>query len=662
MNLSIKWKIIGIVAIIIVFGLGSLAAISSYVISNKTKDSVVEESKAMVAHLSNNVETFLGTYENALLTYSESDEIQSYILENNALFDEADQLLRTDLSSFMNHYEEASGIYFAQADNILFEPHFDGVEDVDAPSRIWYQNSMENPESVVWTEPYVDTATGEYAITGAKAVYVEGEIAGVLAVDLLLQSLTTMISSTDLGYEGYPIILDGAGAAIVHPSMAGENMSDQPFVEQMSSEDKPTVLTTAVDGKDSIITYQRIPDVGWSIGIVYEADNLQLVAKEIQQIIFIITVLILGVTFAVLYYFISRMVKPLYMLGTLMGRVADGDLSVHIDVKSRDEIGRLSHHFNAMISQMKHIIQVVKESSVHVEERSHHLSAMAEETSASAVEVANAVNEIASDASSSSEHADAVTEQLASLGEKINLVNERSMEVEAVSLEATELNAGGREKMGDLLASFQGSESELGQMATVITQLEEKILAISSIMDTISSISAQTNLLALNASIEAARAGEHGKGFAVVAEEVRKLAEQSALATEQVKTTITKLQQESHHVTARMNGMQQTFNHSGDVVKTTSELFIALANCIDRINATFESVHEEVAGVNRYKDEVLYTVQKMADAAQASAAACEEVSAASDEQLTAIHSVAESSEQLNNLSNELAVAVNRFKL
>ena len=662
MKLSIKWKIIGIVAMILVFGLGSLFLISSIVISQKTEKNVIEESKTIVGQLSTNVETFLGTYEKALFTYAASDEVVTYVNDHTTPFDEADGLLRTDLATFLTHYEEAYSIYFAQDDHILFEPYFDGAQEVDAKTRPWYNQSIENPDEVFWTEPYIDAATGEYTITGSKAVIADGKIIGVLGVDLLLQSLTDMVSSTDLGYGGYPVILDAAGTAVVHPSLAGKSMADEPFVKQMTKTEKPTELSTEIDGEGSIFVYKSIPAVNWSIGIVYKDANLQTIARDMQRIILILTGVILAVTFIVLFYFISRMVKPLYTLGTMMGRVAKGDLTVQIEVKNRDEIGRLAHHFNEMIRQMKHIIHVVKESSVNVEARSHHLSAMAEETSASSIEVAKAVNEIAADASNSSEYADTVTGQLTSLGEKINVVNERSTDVETVTTEAARLNTGGREKMGELLTSFDSSEDELKQMAAVITQLEQKISSIDSIMDTISTISAQTNLLALNASIEAARAGEHGKGFAVVAEEVRKLAEQSATATEQVKTTITQLQQESFHVTGRMHEMQDTFTHSGEVVKTTSELFTDLSNCIDRINASFESVHEEINTVNQYKDDVLQTVQKMADAAQASAAACEEVSAASDEQLTAIHSVAESSEELNNLSNELAVAISRFTL
>ena len=131
---------------------------------------------------------------------------------------------------------------------------------------------------------------------------------------------------------------------------------------------------------------------------------------------------------------------------------------------------------------------------------------------------------------------------------------------------------------------------------------------------------------------------------------------------DRVKDTITQLQDVAHVVTDRMNNMQHTFNNSREVVSTTSDLFANLATSIDRINESFVAVHHEINSVNRYKDEVLYTVEKMAHTAQTSAATCQEVSAASDEQLSAIHSVAVASEQLNNLSNDLATAVSRFKL
>lgn len=662
MKLSVRWRIIGIVGLIVILGLGSLATISSIVITNKTEESVVEQSQSIVDQLTVNVSSLLTSYENVLKTYASSDEVITYANENQAYADAADTILRTDFSTFINSYSEAAAIYFATGSRTLFEPHFDGIEDIDISSRSWFNEAKANPDEVFWSDPYIDSVTNEYAITGSYAVKDGNTVVGIVGVDILLASLVDMTSSVSLGYEGYPVILDQNGTAIVHPTKTGESLQNLAYVEHIQQASGAGTLYENVDDAKSIIVHQSLPTVGWSIAAVYNENNLHAIANDIQKIIFAITVVILAVTFGVLYFFISRIIRPLYEMGTLMERVADGDLNVEIHIKTHDEIGRLAHHFNNMIAEMKKLIRMVKLSSENVEDRSQHLSAMAEQTSASATMVSTAVNDIAIGATNSSEQADAVTAQSFTLGEKINMMNETSLEAETITHQARSLNNDGRTKMQQLLTSFSHSEQEFSQMTGVISQLEQKVGSIEIVMNTISGISTQTNLLALNASIEAARAGEHGKGFAVVAEEVRKLADESAHATEQVRLTVQQLQAESNTVAQRMNDMQQAFQTSSTVVEATSEVFTQLTNCIDRINDSFVAVHHEIDGVNRYKDKVMQTIEEMAMTAQTSAAACEEVSASSDEQLSAIHSVAVTSEELNTLSNELATAVRQFKI
>lgn len=663
MKLSVRWKIIGIVITIVVLGLGSLATVSSIIISNKTEEAVIDQSKPIVDQLSENVQSILNTYGNALMMIANSDEIEHYFTNNIELFNESDATLRTDFQAFLNTYSNAAGIYTATADHIMYEPHFDGLEDLDPQARPWFQLGMENPDEVVWTEPYLDAATGNFTITGVKGIYVNNEQIGIIAADILLNDLTTMVSNMELGYEGYPVILDNKGMAIVHPNAAGEDISNEPYAQKLLQSTSSSHSFEAQIGQaQHIIISKKIDNVGWTVATVYDQQSVNSIANDIQKIIFIVTIIILAVTFVVLYFFISKIIAPLYTLGTLMGRVSKGDLTVHIDVKSQDEIGRLAHHFNAMIEEMKVIISVVKNSSDQVEDRSQHLSAMAEETSASSVQVTESINAIATTATSTSEQADAVINQSTSLSEKIDNMNSLSNNVEITTQEASKLNIGARDKMGSLMDSFHANEQELIEMTNVITTLEHKIGAIDTIMDTISSISAQTNLLALNASIEAARAGEHGKGFAVVAEEVRNLAEQSAEATEVVKQTITELQGQSHQVTLRMNEMQNSFNDSNEVVNSTNDMFMELSHLIDNVNTSFISVQTEIESVNKYKDRVLETIEEMAMNSETAAAACQEVSAATDEQLYAIQSVAEASEELNQLSADLATAVSKFKI
>lgn len=662
MKLSIRWKMIGLVIAIVVVGLGSLATISSVVITKKTEETVVDQSKPLVSQLSDNVSNILDKYEMALLTYAQSDEVIDYLRNNEQLFDDYDDAVRTNFATFLSHYDDASGIYTATPSHVLYEPHFDGVKDIVPTERPWFTNAFENPDNIYWTEPYMDTATKEFTITAAKGVKYGNEVIGVIGVDILLSSLTSMVSSLEVGYEGFPIIVDENGVALVHPTKAGENISKETYIKKLLSLSEPANFTESVDNITSIIIGTKIDSVNWSVATVYEENKVQAVTKDMQAIITTITLAIMIVMFIVLYFTISKIIRPLYTLGTLMGRVAKGDLTVHIDINSKDEVGRLAHHFNDMITQMKHIIAVVKNSSAKVEDRSQHLSAMAEETSATSTQVAMSVNEIATSANSSSEQADTVNQQSNSLSDKINNMSELSYGVEKITREAAVLNENGKSKMDKLLESFDANEAELLQMSDVIRQLEIKISAIDTVMDTISSISTQTNLLALNASIEAARAGEHGKGFAVVADEVRKLAEQSAASTETVKATITELQQESHAVTVRMQQMQKSFNISSDEVGSTNEMFNELSQLIEHINESFIGVHKEIDSVNKYKDCVIETIDELSLNAQTTSAACKEVSASFDEQLQAIQSVAVASEELNQLSSELAEAVGRFKV
>lgn len=663
MKLSIKWRIIAIVLLIVIAGLGSLATISSIVIQNKTEDTVVTQSKTLVTQVSSNIMNFLAGYEQGIKQLASSENVRTFSKADRTYNSVADQQYRAELANFLQHYDAATGIYFADEKLVTFEPHFDDIITIIPTERDWYQASIAAPGTVQWTAPYIDAATGEYAITGATTVQDGNKIIGVIGVDILLASLTSTFATIDLGYDGYPVILDKDGAAIVHPTHAGKTIANEPYVTKLLAANEPTAtINEKIEDNASIIIYNKLPDLGWIIGAVYKQKNLNETATSVQKIIFAITTIILIVTFGALFLVISRMVKPLHTLGTLMGRVAHGDLTVKIDVRSHDEIGRLARHFNEMITHMKTIIHVVKSSSAQVEERSHHLSSMAEETNASAIEVSQAVSEIAASATESAQNAETVTEQSNSLAEKINLIHEQANDMQRITVQASTVNTQGQVKMTDLQSTFTHSQHDLQQMTVAIQVLEQKITSITSIMESISAISAQTNLLALNASIEAARAGEHGKGFAVVANEVRKLAEESAKATEEVKSTVTEIQRESLTVSTQMTEMKHTFALQGEVVGETSTVFNELSYMMTSIEQSFNELTANINNMIYHKDEVIHIIEEMAMSSQSSAAVCEEVSATTDEQLSAMNSVAEASEQLNQLSNELAQKVSQFKL
>ncbi|MFJ8064728.1 methyl-accepting chemotaxis protein [Psychrobacillus sp. NPDC096426] len=668
MRNSVKWKIIITVMVLIIISMAALSVISTLMISDKTEESLIEQSQVVVNGMSSTIETYLGSYENALIQMSKSSEIVSFDKEYIEMDEIAKVQLQQSLSEkfkeFTSIYDATSAIYYALPNKQLeIYPAANLPADFDPTTRDWYQNGLTSKEDFIWSKPYLDEITKTYTITGAKAVVVNGAVVGVMGIDILLSNLTDTISKNELGFKGYPVIVEQDGTAITHPTSAGENLSDNAYIKGMlSSDNEEGIVRVTADGKAMVSVFTTIPGLDWKIGAVYEQDNINEMADNLRNVILIIAVAVMIFMFISLFFTTRRILKPIEQLKKLMNQVAEGDLTVQAIVKSTDEIGQLSNYFNKMTLSMHNIIGVVKESANHVQSNSESLSAVAEETTASAEQVSVAIEEIAEGAAKSAEDAELVTHNSAHLSDQINQISAKSHEMKIIATQANEININGQNQMRELKSSFHTWNTNLTSMSDVVSTLEHKVKAIGGVMETIMEISTQTNLLALNASIEAARAGEHGKGFAVVAEEVRKLAEQSARATEDVKKTIIELQNESALVSEQMNDTRGTFQKQGTVVVDTETTFGEISELMGKIQSSIDEVSQEVEQVSNYKDQVVETIQMMAATSQQTAAACEEVSASSDEQLHAIQSVAKASETLTGLSDRLTDAVNRFKV
>jgi methyl-accepting chemotaxis protein len=311
---------------------------------------------------------------------------------------------------------------------------------------------------------------------------------------------------------------------------------------------------------------------------------------------------------------------------------------------------------------MKGIISVVNHSVLDVKQSAENLSAVSEETNASSEQMTLAINEIAIGAAHSAEESNEATQRSNNLGDRINIITKQALEMSAAAGQTEEANQAGLKQIEALHLANAGSREYIDRMETVILELESKIKSIEVVMETITNISSQTNLLALNASIEAARAGEHGKGFAVVAKEVRKLAEQSVGATNQVKATITDIQTGSRLVVEQMLKTKNNFDNQTAVVEETSIIFTKISSLVENMEMSISAINTEIIEVAATKDDVLEAMVNIAASSEESAAASEEVSASAEEQLRAIQTVTEASEHLMELSIELKHAVEQFKL
>lgn len=666
---SIRMKLIVIISILFMVSLAVIIAITSLQTRMKTEKEVIDQTQGIVGELNNSVQLFLGQYEKSIDQYSISNSLKDYAKaqlqtesegENTELFAN----IQSDFDNYLSLYGEATSIYFASPNKKLkIVPSVSLPSDFDPTSRDWYKNAEEVRAGVVWSEPYVDTATEEYIITASRAIVSDNKVVGVLGVDINLTKLTGRVSEMDIGYNGYPFLIGLDGTAIVHPTKRGEDLSSLPFISKMLGSDKDSdTIRYELDGDEKVLVYSTVPKTNWKVGSAYSMKDLIQSSKEIERLLIVTALITLAVMLVLVVFISNKITKPIKQLQKTVTDVSTGDLSIQSKINSKDETGLLASDLNKMIVNMKDTIQVVQESIYNVRESAEGLSAVSEETNASSEEMAKAVTEIATGASQSASDSDRAHHQTEQLGTRINGVYEKSKAMSEMAGQADVMNQSGLNQVKELENAYHSSSEYISSMEKVIFSLEAKVKTIESVMGTITDISSQTNLLALNASIEAARAGEHGKGFAVVAEEVRKLADQSVKATEEVKRTIIEIQQGSHQAVDEMVKTKETFEVQNEVIQRTNHVFDQTSQLMKSMQDEIERMYEEVGQINLEKDEVVNVIQMMAATAEQTAASCEEMSASTEEQVRAVQSVTEAAERLTDLSQELQSSIERFKI
>jgi methyl-accepting chemotaxis protein len=222
---------------------------------------------------------------------------------------------------------------------------------------------------------------------------------------------------------------------------------------------------------------------------------------------------------------------PLQAATAALERVAEKDLTVSVDESGSDEIGRLATALNTSVAAMRNVLQSVAQGA-------ETLSAATTEMSARSIETAGNAN---TQSSKTNQIAAAAQEMTATIGE----ISHNAESAAGSSRESAEIANQGGSVMQAAAVTMEKIATATSSVSDKMTSLAHRSEEIGKVVNVIQEISEQTNLLALNAAIEAARAGEHGRGFAVVAGEVRRLAERTKSATEEISGTIRSIQDET---------------------------------------------------------------------------------------------------------------------
>ena len=314
-----------------------------------------------------------------------------------------------------------------------------------------------------------------------------------------------------------------------------------------------------------------------------------------------------------------------------------------------------------MVDNLVAIVQSINTNAQNTAATAEELTATAQSTSDTAGEVGNAVNSIAEGATAQAQDAQSAVvsaeESGKLLGEMLTTLNELSESMDFIKAKKDE----GDDSLKHLVEASELNNKAASEVHEIIVKTNESAERISAAREMIQSISDQTNLLALNAAIEAARAGEQGKGFAVVAEEIRKLAEQSAGFTEDIRKDIDILKTDVEKAVNTMNGVAGLMEKQNEKMTETGDKFTQISEAIEKSQTIVRILDKSSKEIEEKNDTIVKAIENLSSVAEDNAATTEEAAAAVATQVQSMEEISGASENLANVAVELQEEVAKFR-
>jgi methyl-accepting chemotaxis protein len=476
-----------------------------------------------------------------------------------------------------------------------------------------------------------------------------GSIKSISKAEIVLYDGQTLIST----YEGFD---QGRAKEL---SVAAQGKSE-PIVQ--SSSDAKGQVTESYDSlKDLYGT-----SIGFALAKTVSQTGAQ-VRQDLVQAGSIAGLLLLLSVGGLGFAFYRMMSKPLQQLSQEMARVADGDLTDGLQQKRlgerrSDEIGQIAQAFLTMRDGLKRLVYRVYEESNLLSDGSREFAASTEEARGTLGLIAASSSDIEGLVERTFDQVEQASVKLYTLEQQAQTISRHSGDsVEA----AAQMEAAVYQGQGQVERSFaviEEIQESAAQSEARVIALQQVADEIKGVVNLIKAVSGQTGMLALNASIEAARAGDHGRGFAIVAQEVGKLSEQARSATAEIEALLGRIHTSVVDVCETTERLKDRSQQGVTAVHATREVFAQILTHIGAVEGKIRDIRQEAAKQEGITQQGVQAVSAVKDMASEMVASVSGASAATEEAFSSMHAIAESSNQLAELAEELMEDVSKFQL
>lgn len=530
----------------------------------------------------------------------------------------------------------------------------------------WFLGPIQQQKGV-WTDPYTDVQLKMKLITYSAPIVADGEIIGVVGMDIKFFSFEELVKQIKLYDTGYASLVNANYDFIVDKNFTQEdnlstvNGGELAGLAQDISEKQTGVREMNVDGKKMMLGYAGLSN-GYVLIVSAISDE---VFKEMNSLtLFIIIFIIAGViTAAAAALWIAFLIsRPAKELAGLFKKAENGDLTVSVNVRSSDEVGQLAAGFDSMLKNMRSFILKADELSDGVARSSGDMLNVSVNIHASSGQVSMAIEELARGATEQAVSAEKGNHKIAEIIKRLQHIVDGVQSVEQLVVHANENILSGTEAVHYQELALAEGKNTTKNVSDAITDLSGKSAEIGQILGVIKGISDQTNLLALNAAIEAARAGENGKGFAVVADEIRKLAEQTSESIKKIGYIIGDVQSGVRQAVSEMNKDMAVGEKQQKALEETIQAFQSITRAVEVISDNIRKVSESSFLLNDEAGQAGETIEEIASIAEETAAGMQQISASNEEQTANINIMSGSMAELAEMAEGLRTSISRFKV
>ncbi|SEG05880.1 methyl-accepting chemotaxis sensory transducer with Cache sensor [Caloramator fervidus] len=491
--------------------------------------------------------------------------------------------------------------------------------------------------------------------------------------------ISSYTNNIKFGNTGQAFVVDNKGTIIAHRDKnlvfdkfnvlekAKEDSSLKGFAEivrNMIAKNKGAG-NCIYNGSRVYIGYAPIKGTGWSVGVMMEASEILKETRRLQIGLLVSSILfiIFGSLFAILLS--NSVTVPIHDSIKVLDEISKGILNINVSQKllnRKDELGKIAKATENMRKVLLNMVKNIKEASDSIGSKTNYLASVSEEVSASSQNVDAATNDVAKGTVNQAQDLLDITNILHDFSSQLENVTNLINDIYSNTNNIKDMADSSNKDMQYTIKSIENVNTAFNELVIKAQEVSKNISKVKDIINLINNIAEQTNLLALNAAIEAARAGEAGRGFSVVADEIRKLAEQSKVSSDNISDLLSLVFNNTESMINTTEMVKKELDAQISNINSTLESFKNIICAIDTIAPKIVNTSKSMEDINNRKNDILNKIESASAVAEEVSASAEEIAASMQSLTTSSENLARLIQELNDMSRKMDELVKQFTI